>query len=99
MTIQLLERAISPSQLIVSEVEVEGFQRKCSNPCLSKNVASIDDYIGEIGDGPTDWKLVRYIPASSAWHPARDYLRSEGGPHLLDLTRQSIFDLLGMLSD
>ena len=75
MTIQLLERISSPSQLVISEIEVEGFHRKCGRPCLSKNVADIDDYFGPIGDGPTDWKLVRYTPASSSWHPARDYLR------------------------
>ena len=75
MTIQLLERMSSPSQLVISEIEVEGFNRKCGNPCLSKNVDTIDDYFGKIGDGPTDWKLVRYTPASSTWHTARDLLR------------------------
>ena len=87
MTIQLLERRSSPSQLVISDIEVEGFHRKCGNPCLSKNVADVDDYIGQIGDGVTDWKLVRYTPASSSWHPARDYLRYKY--HQPDLTNQS----------
>ena len=92
MTIQLLERRNSPSRLVISDIEVEGFHRKCGNPCLSRNVADVDDYIGTIGDGVTDWKLVRYTPASSSWHPARDYLRYDSQPDLTNYIERFLYN-------
>ena len=44
ITIQLLERSVSPSRLEIKEIEMEGWGRLCGHPCLALNVPAISDY-------------------------------------------------------
>ena len=44
ITIQLLERSVSPSRLEIKEIEMEGWGRLCGHPCLGLNVPAISDY-------------------------------------------------------
>ena len=75
ITFQLLERFVQPSRIRIKEIEIEGFVRLCGRPCLQKNVPTINDFLGPLdGTGPTDWKLVRYVPQRAEWHDANDKL-------------------------
>ena len=79
MTFQLRERYPSPSRLAINEIEIEGWRRSCGNPCLQKNAASMNDFLGTLDDTnsistPGTWKLVRYVPNRNEWHDAHDYL-------------------------